>query len=97
MNWIPHFAAEDFISRKIPFTVPANQAVANQTVEIVVVDDNLLEPVEEGFRLLLIVDTERTPLSQVTFADGRQLALFRIDDTTDSESYEHMYYVHRQY
>ena len=57
----------------------------NQSVEIVVVDDDLLEPQSEGFRLLIVVDELRTPLSQVRF--DRQIALFRIDDATDSKSY----------
>ena len=81
------YAAEDFVSRRIPFTIPGNQTVANQSVEIVVVDDDMLEPQYEGFRLLLIVDESRTPLSQVTFSEGRQLALFRIDDQMGSELY----------
>ena len=81
------YAVVDFDSRSIPFTIPGNQTIANQSVEIVVVDDDLLEPEEEGFRLLLVVDELRTPLSQVKFTQGRQLALFRIEDHTDSESY----------
>ena len=84
---LSHSAVEDFVSRRIPFTVPGNQTVTNQTVEIVVVDDNMLEPVEEGFRLLLIVDDTRTPISQVSFKEVRQLALFQIYDRTDSELY----------
>ena len=79
------YAVEDFVTRRIPFTIPGNQTVTNRTIEIVVVDDNMFEPVEEGFRLLLIVDEERTPRSLVRFVEGRQLALFRINDLTDSE------------
>ena len=79
-------AVEDFDSRSIPFTIPSNTVQTNQSVEIVVVDDDLLEPQQEGFRLLLVVDELRTPLSQVRF-NANQLALFRIDDYTDSESY----------
>ena len=82
---ISHHAAEDFVSRKIPFTVPANSTVVNQSVVIVVVDDDMLEPEMEGFRLLLVVDESRTPKTKVTF--GSQLALFRINDQTDSEPY----------
>ena len=84
---ISHYAAEDFASRKIPFTIPANQTKANQSVEIVVIDDDMFEPVREGFRLLIVVDATRTPLSQVNFIRKKQLAMFRIDDWTDSESY----------
>ena len=86
-NSISHYAANDFVSRKIPFTIPANTVEANQSVEIVIVDDDMFEPVREGFRLLIVVDTDRTPLSQVNFEGQIQLGMFRIDDTEDSESY----------
>ena len=79
------YAVEDFESRSIPFTIAGNTTKTNQSVKIVVIDDDLLEPRREGFRLLLVVDELRTPLSQVRF-NGNQVALFRIDDYTDSES-----------
>ena len=44
---------------------------------------------EEGFRLLLLVNEEMTPISQVSFGASGQLALFRIDDYTNSELYIH--------
>ena len=52
---------------------------------ITVVDDDILEPEQEGFRLVLIVDDTMTPRSQVSFGLGGQVALFRIDDQKDSE------------
>ena len=82
---IHFFAVEDFNSRIIPFTIRANSSEPEESIVIVVVDDNSLEPKEEGFRLVLIVDDSMTPRSQVSFGVGRQVALFRIDDQTDSE------------
>ena len=84
---ISHYAADDFVSRRIPFTIPGNTTMANQSVEIVIVDDDMLEPIREGFRLLIVVDTDRTPLSQVNFEEQIQLGMFRINDRDDSESY----------
>lgn len=78
-------AVEDFSSRSIPFIIPANSTKPAQDVVIVVNDDNKFEPVEEGFRLVLLVNESMTPLSLVTFGLGRQVALFRIDDLQDSK------------
>ena len=58
--------------------------VPDRPVTITVNNDELLEPVEEGFRLLLVVDESQSKRSLVSF--GRQLALFRIDDQQDSKS-----------
>ena len=69
----------------IPFTIRANATVPEHSVVITVIDDDQLEPEEEGFRLVLIADPARTPRSHVAYGSGRQLALFRIDDHTDSE------------
>ena len=79
------FAVEDFSSRRIPFTVRVNSTEPEDVVVITLINDNRLEPIEEGFRLVLTVDEAMTPRSYVTFELGRQLALFRIDDYTDSE------------
>ena len=72
----------------IPFTIRANSRQPDQSVVITLIDDDTFEPVQEGFRLVLIVDETRTPRSQVSFGVGGQLALFRIDDYTDSELYK---------
>ena len=53
---------------------------------VTLIDDNTLEPVEEGFRLVLVVDESRTRRSLVAFDTARQIALFRINDYMDSES-----------
>ena len=53
---------------------------------VTLIDDNTLEPVEEGFRLVLVVDELRTRRSLVSFDTARQIALFRINDYMDSES-----------
>ena len=71
----------------ISFTIRANSLEPEQSVFVDVTDDEIFEPVEEGFRLVLIVDEAMTPRSQVSFVAGGQLALFRIDDYTDSELY----------
>ena len=78
---------EDFDSEKIPFTIRANSLEPEQRVTITIIDDEKFEPVEEGFRLLLLVNETVIPRSQVSFGVNGQLALFRIDDYTDSELY----------
>ena len=75
-------AGEDFITRRIPFTIPANSTQLNQSVIVTLIDDDKLEPLEEGFRLVLIVDELRTSKNLVKF--GRQLALFQINNRDDS-------------
>ena len=69
----------------IPFTIRANSLEPEQIVLVYVTDDEMFEPVEEGFRLVLIVDETMTPRSHVSFVADGQLALLRIDDYTDSE------------
>ena len=76
---------EDFSSRIIPFTIRANSSEPEEKIVITVVDDDMLEPEMEGFRLVLIVNDSMTPRSQVSFGLGGQVALFRIDDQKDSE------------
>ena len=80
------FVVEDFSPKSIPFTIRANTTVPEQEIVFTVSDDNF-EPVEEGFRLVLVVDKSVTPLSQVSFRPQRQVALCRIVDYTDSECY----------
>ena len=79
------FTVEDFSSRIIPFTIRANSTEPEGNIVITVVDDNILEPEQEGFRLVLIVEDTVTPRSQVCFGLGGQVALFRIDDQQDCE------------
>ena len=69
----------------IPFTIRAESSQPEDRVVITVINDDTLEPEEEGFRLVLTVNEALTPRSQVSFGFGGQLALFRIDDYTDSE------------
>ena len=76
--------ADDFSPGLINFTIPANNQTVDPPIKIKVENDNRLEPKEEGFRLLLVVDESKTPISQVVF-EGRQLVLFRIDDLDDSK------------
>ena len=83
-NFASYSAVEDFSSRRIPFTVPANSTKMNQSVIISLIDDDVLEPTKEGFRLVLVVDESRTPTTNVRISTGRQLALFGIDDRRDS-------------
>ena len=80
------FVVEDFSPAVTPFTVRANSTIPEQDV-VITVSDNNFEPVEEGFRLVLVVNDSVTPPSQVSFRTGRQVALFRIVDYTDSECY----------
>ena len=56
----------------------------NQSVIITLIDDDMLEPLKEGFRLVLVVDELRTPKSQVRFG-SRQHALFQIVNDDDGE------------
>ena len=76
---------EDFHSRDVHFTIKANQLEPDGNVTIFFDDDDLLEPLEEGFRLLLEVDTDKgTRQSEVRFG-ARQIAVFRIDNDDDSK------------
>ena len=51
----------------------------------------MLEPKQEGFRLVLVVDeTTTTKRSQVQFGT-RQSALFRIDNFQDSKSQKDLF------
>ena len=81
--------AEDFVQGTIFFTIRANSLEPEENITITIIDDEKFEPVEEGFRLVLLVNINLTPRSQVSFGASGQLALFRIDDYTDSELYMH--------
>ena len=78
------YLVEDFSPKVIPFTICANSTTPEQDV-VITVDDDMFEPVEEGFRLVLVVNESVTPHSQVSFPTGKQVALFRIVDYTDSK------------
>ena len=76
----------DFNSTSIPFTILANTLQPDRSTTIFIHDDDILEPKQEGFRLLLVVDeTMGTRLSQVKFGT-RQMTLFRIDNFQESKS-----------
>ena len=78
------YLVEDFSPKVIPFTIRANSTIPELNV-MITVDDDKLEPVEEGFRLVLVVNESSTPRSQVSFPTGKQIALFRVVDYTDSK------------
>ena len=77
------YAVEDFSSTLIPFTIRANSTQPENRVVVIINNDDQLEPVSEGFRLILSVNLDLTPLTYVSSEIGRQIALFRIDDLTD--------------
>ena len=76
--------ANDFSPGIINFIIPANTRIVDPPIKFNLVNDDRLEPEEEGLRLVLVVDESKTPIGQVIF-EGRQLALLRIDDYDDGK------------